>query len=122
MRFEPLRRFTHLLKLSRYCRFPFSLASGPIFNWNQIDLGQFETVLMLERHASTRPISLTLDDDEALLRLEPHLEGIVRSMRRRIDFIESVPPKERERVPHGLDELLVRRWSRRFYCHHLRCV
>lgn len=122
MTFEPLRRFTHLLELSRYWRFPFSLVSRSIFNRNQINLGQFDTVLMFEVYARHRSISFTCDDDEALLRLEPHLEGIVRSMRRGIDFIESVLPKERERLPHGLDELLARWWSRMFYCHHLRCM
>lgn len=122
MTFEPLRRFTHLLELSRYWRFPFSLVSRSIFDRNQINLGQFDTVLMFEVYARHRSISLTCDDDEALLRLEPHLEGIVRSMRRGIDFIESVLPKECERLPHGLDELLARWWSRGFYCHHLRCM
>ena len=48
---ESPRRVTDLLKLPRLRFSPFPRASRSIFGRNEVDLGQFETVLVLEHDA-----------------------------------------------------------------------
>jgi hypothetical protein len=112
---ESSRRFTDLLKLPRLGFFLFPRASRSFFGGNQVDLGQFETALVLQHDTRHSSPSLTLDDDKAVIGPEPYLEGISCSVWMRTDFFETELSKECERFPDGLGEFLLR-W--RF--HHLR--
>ena len=109
-----VRSFTDLLKLPRLHFSPFPFASRSIFGRNEVDLGQFETVLVLQHDARHRSPSLTLDNDKALIGPEPYLEGVFCPVWMRTDFFETELSKECERCPDGLGEFLLR-WR----LHHL---
>jgi hypothetical protein len=106
---ESSRRFTDLLKLPRLHFSPLPFASRSLFNRNEVDLGQFETVLVLQHDASHSSPSLTLDDYEPLIGPEPYLEGVFCPVWMRTDFFETELSKECERSPNGLGEFLLRR-------------
>ena len=109
--------FTDLLKLPRLHCSPFPFASRSIFGRNEVDLGQFETVLVLQHDARHGSPSLTLDNYQALIGPEPYLEGVFCPVWMRTDFFETKLSKECERCPDGLGEFLLR-WR----LHHLRSV
>jgi len=111
---ESSRSFTDLLKLPRLYFSPFPFASRSIFDRNQVDLGQFETVLVLQHDASHSSPSLTLDNYKALIGPEPYLEGVFCPVWMRTDFFETELSKKCERFPNGLGEFLLR-WR----LHHL---
>lgn len=104
---EPPRSFTDLLKLPRLHFSPFPCASRSIFGRNEVDLGQFETVLVLQHDASHSSPSLTLDNYKALIGSEPYLEGVFCPVGMRTDFFETELSKECERFPNGLGEFLL---------------
>ena len=73
---ESSRSFTDLLKLPQWHFSPLPFASRSLVDRNEVDLGQFETVLVLQHDASHSSPSLTLDDYKALIDPEPYLEGV----------------------------------------------
>ena len=108
------RSFTDLLQLPRLHFSPFPFASRSIFGRNEVDLGQCETVFVLQHDASHSSPSLTLDNYKALIGSEPYLEGVFCPVWMRTDFLETELSKECERFPNGLGEFLLR-WR----LHHL---
>jgi len=112
---ESSRSFTDLLKLLPRWHFsPFPCAFRSIFGRNEVDLGQFETVLVLQHDASHSSPTLTLDNYKALIGPEPYLEGVFCPVWMRTDFFETELSKECARFPNGLGEFLLR-WR----LHHL---
>jgi hypothetical protein len=111
---ESSRSFTDLLKLPRLHFSPFPFASRSIFGRNEVDLSQFETVLVLQHDASHSSPTLTLDNYKALIGPEPYLERVFCPVWMGTDFFETELSKECERFPNGLGEFLLR-WR----LHHL---
>jgi hypothetical protein len=108
--FKASRSFADLLKLPplHFSRLPF--ASWAIFGWNEVNLSQFETVLVLQRDTCGGPPSLASDDYKALIRPEPYLEGVFCPVWRRTDFFETELAKKCERLPDSLGEFLQCWW------------
>ena len=100
---EALRGVADLLKLPGL-PLPGASVSRTIFVGNEVDLGQLETVLVLQRDGSHCSPTFTGDHYEALARLEPYLKGILCPVGRRTDFLETELPKEGERGANRLGE------------------
>jgi len=115
--FEASCGFAYFLKLSRLRRSALPPCWRSFFGRNEVDLTQFETVLVFQHDAGHPAVPFTFDDDEALIRPEPHLETFLTPMRRRTDFAETELLQKCKRVPHGLDKLL-QRWRLDLVCHH----
>ena len=105
---ESSRSFTDLLKLRRLPVSRFTFTSRSIVGRNEVDLGQFETALVLQHDARHGSPSFTSDNDKALIGPEPYLEGVFCPVWMRTDFFETELSKECERFPDGLGEFLLR--------------
>ena len=103
--FETSCRFVYLFKLS-WLPLPHPL--GTFFGRNEVDFPQFETVVF-QHDGGHRAVPFTSDNDEAIIRSEPHLESFLFAVWRRTDFAKTELLEKCKRGPHGLHELR-QRW------------
>jgi len=83
--FETSCRFVYLFKLS-WLPLPHRL--GTFFGRNEVDFPQFETVVF-QHDGGHRAVPFTSDNDEAIIRSEPHLESFLFAVWRRTDFAKT---------------------------------
>lgn len=110
--FETSGRFAYLFKLSGL-----SLPHGPgsFCGRNELDLTKFKTVVF-QHDAGHRAVPFTFDDDEAIIRPEPHLESFLSTVWRRTGFAKTELLEKRKCVSHGLHKLR-QRWRLDTVCH-----
>jgi hypothetical protein len=110
--FETSCRFVYLFKLS-WLPLPHRL--GTFFGRNEVDFPQFETVVF-QHDGGHRAVPFTSDNDEAIIRSEPHVESFLSAVWRRTDFAETELLEKCKRGPHGLHKLR-QRWRLDMVCH-----
>ena len=113
---KPSCSFTDLLKLSRLYVSALAFSSRSIFERNEVDLGQFQTVVVFQCDTGHRSVAFTFDDDNTSIRPEPDLEGIAGPVWRRTDFTKTELLQECERLPDRLNEF-PQRWGLNLFLH-----
>lgn len=114
--FEASCRIADFLKLCRLHRSALPHCWWSFFGRNEVDLTQFETVLVFQHDAGHRAVPFTFDDDEAIIRPEPHLESFLSTVWRRTGFAKTELLEKRKCVSHGLHKLR-QRWRLDTVCH-----